>query len=446
MSSDPKPRRFKWLKRLTIAGMLLVAAVIGWWYLQSSELRNELQALRAQGMPTDGAELNEFYQIPSQTPDITPVWIRAMTATEEILARGDVDTLPILGKGETPIPSPGKTWGQLGESRSFLSQQNDLFAEILEACGSQGAVRFPVDFEAGSQVQLPWAQNSRSVGRLLMLDAWVHAHDEDSDRVLQDVKGLIAVSETLRYEPTIVSQLVRMALVGITTQTLIDLLPTCDWSDDDLMVLQEQLRAIDLREAGRIGLIGERAICLQEIGKTVPVVLYQANVRMALEVFSSTLDALDGTWQTVSARQAEVSTLIQARAAGPIQRMKYVAALMLLPPLEQFVTAVTRTAANQRAAICVIAAERHFRQHGEYPASLDTIDQRLFAMQVQQSMDTIDPFTGDPLKYVLSEDALLIYSVGPDGNDDGGSLEWNGPRQQFDVGFRLTIDPTTTTE
>ena len=59
-----------------------------------------------------------------------------------------------------------------------------------------------------------------------------------------------------------------------------------------------------------------------------------------------------------------------------------------------------------------LAAYRH--QHGAYPNDL--------AKLAPKYIDTIptDPFTGGDLHYRLEDGGYLLYSVGPNGKDDGG--------------------------
>ena len=59
------------------------------------------------------------------------------------------------------------------------------------------------------------------------------------------------------------------------------------------------------------------------------------------------------------------------------------------------------------------ALEKHRLETGAYPATLDAIPTEI----------ATDPMTGDPFRYRITRDAFLLYSVGPDGVDDGGETE-----------------------
>jgi hypothetical protein len=48
-----------------------------------------------------------------------------------------------------------------------------------------------------------------------------------------------------------------------------------------------------------------------------------------------------------------------------------------------------------------------------------------------------DPFDLGPLKLAGRPDGVVIYSVGPDGKDDGGAVWQAGNRTGSDLGVRL---------
>ena len=58
----------------------------------------------------------------------------------------------------------------------------------------------------------------------------------------------------------------------------------------------------------------------------------------------------------------------------------------------------------------------HRREHGVWPESLDTL-----APQWLPEVP-VDRITGRPLKYQIVRDRPVVYSVGNDGDDDGGRV------------------------
>jgi hypothetical protein len=72
--------------------------------------------------------------------------------------------------------------------------------------------------------------------------------------------------------------------------------------------------------------------------------------------------------------------------------------------------------ATERAAVTAIAVARFRRDTGRLPASLNELAPT-YLPEVPQ-----DPASGQPLLYKVTPEAFTIYSVGPDGKDDGGDL------------------------
>jgi hypothetical protein len=94
--------------------------------------------------------------------------------------------------------------------------------------------------------------------------------------------------------------------------------------------------------------------------------------------------------------------------------------------------AFSRCHAVLRCHAAGLAAERYRRLHGDWPASLDQLAPDLI------SAVPTDPFTDDPLLYRRLADGVVIYSVGLDGEDNGGNVDVvNVSDPGTDIGIRL---------
>ena len=90
--------------------------------------------------------------------------------------------------------------------------------------------------------------------------------------------------------------------------------------------------------------------------------------------------------------------------------------------------AATNAVAKSRAGDAAIAVERFRRRHGKLPERLGQLVPE-FLPKVPD-----DPYTGEPLRYLIEENGYVVYSVGPDGVDDGGkSDDSRGPDLVFRV-------------
>ena len=77
-------------------------------------------------------------------------------------------------------------------------------------------------------------------------------------------------------------------------------------------------------------------------------------------------------------------------------------------------------------------AERFRLNTGRLPTSPDEM--------VSDYLDEwpMDPFDGQPMRFAINDDGIVIYSVNDDATDDGGSVApTEGEKLARDVGFRL---------
>jgi len=110
-------------------------------------------------------------------------------------------------------------------------------------------------------------------------------------------------------------------------------------------------------------------------------------------------------------------------------------ASLLTPRIYELHDTSLRTRAALRCAAAAVAAERFRLRNGRWPNALDEIPRDILVAV------PIDPFDGQPLKYVRRPDGVTIYSVGLNEQDDGGNVTKVPPTEVgVDIGFRL-YDP-----
>jgi type II secretory pathway pseudopilin PulG len=92
-----------------------------------------------------------------------------------------------------------------------------------------------------------------------------------------------------------------------------------------------------------------------------------------------------------------------------------------------------RSQAQLRCAIAATAAERYRRDQGRWPASLDALKDSGYVRETPT-----DPYDGQALRWRRLDDGVVIYTLGPDGTDDGGKIDRQSPNMPgTDIGFRL---------
>jgi hypothetical protein len=104
---------------------------------------------------------------------------------------------------------------------------------------------------------------------------------------------------------------------------------------------------------------------------------------------------------------------------------------LLAPSTSQVAGAVRRTQSALRCAIVAIALERYRLAHHRWPESLSAL------VPAYLSSVPTDPYDGASLRIRGKTDRVVVYSVGPDGQDNDGNVFWNPCRPGTDIGFRL---------
>ena len=89
-------------------------------------------------------------------------------------------------------------------------------------------------------------------------------------------------------------------------------------------------------------------------------------------------------------------------------------AYMLLPALGRAQLAYINAVCKHSALQLNGALRRHRLSHGLYPADLDNLVPDILPKLPP------DPFSGEPFKYRREMGGAMLYSVGPDLDDDGG--------------------------
>ncbi|MDP7304534.1 MAG: hypothetical protein QGG09_15625, partial [Pirellulaceae bacterium] len=223
-----------------------------------------------------------------------------------------------------------------------------------------------------------------------------------------------------------------IAINGIAADLTGRLLPHVDFSDEDLVQLQQVFRQNDFKSGLAHSLVGERVMGSEAFkspaaafgadsgiptnrfirGSNEDLAFYleiQTDLRDAVELEYP--DALDGVEIANDKLRAKIST--------PLGRMRYVMTGLTLPAVASAASAAARGDGSNRCIDAAIAIERFRRREGRLPESLDEL--------IPEFLEAVpmDPFDGQPIRYLVKKDAYLIYTCGRD-RADGGGIEDEG--------------------
>ena len=338
---------------------------------------------------------------------------------------------------ELKLPAPGDP------ARDVLAGLAVSDAVMSEICAAAALPRaqFAVHWDEGFGVALLHLPVLKSAQINLRLRCAAHLAVGETDAAFADATNALNVAELLREEPLLISQLVRMAQGAIATSTLWQGLAEHRWTDAQLAVFQERLGHMDYLTGLIRGLEGERVWGIVGMdaliaspptsGQTpailrpaavifVPFGMLRENQVALVRGHTAMLANLRG--HVAQAPQGGFATFVRERAEN--ERIKNrkepyspftALAKMMIPALAHAETKAARAQTMVNLAITACAFERHRLAHGSYPETLDAL------VPAFMPKPLLDPMNAQPFHYRRTDDGwFLLYSVGEDGQDDGG--------------------------
>jgi hypothetical protein len=345
-----------------------------------------------------------------------------------------------------------------------LAQTERIRAELIRAADALQAARSLADQPRGRHAVtyskdwistlLPTVQDTRMVAYPLQFDVMVRAQDGDLEGALRSCRAILNNGRSLGDSPFLVSQLVRMAIRAIFCGSLERVLAQGEPPAAALAALQPLVEDEAEAPLVLIGVRGERAgmdrflEALQK-GEVKPAGVVKtmgwAQNGSPGPLNESLLLYLPGVVSTNRAallrRMNEVVEAVKLPPPEQGERLKQIEAAakhdpylvrLLLPAVSKVAFSGRRTQAWLRCAAVALAAERYRQKYGHWPERLtDLAPEFLGAVPA-------DPFDGRPLRYRRDKEGVVVYSVGPDGKDDGGAFDTlNTHKDGTDLGFRL---------
>ena len=313
-----------------------------------------------------------------------------------------------------------------------------------------GRFEFQVD-ENPLKTLLPHLAPLRGLSKLLTLDGTLKLADGDVNGAIDNLPLHWNLSATLGDEPTLISQLVRIAIEAQALGAMESILRTAVVTDEQVTQMAGFLPAAPADQSFRFGLWGERAFfvesCeLMEEGQLssaavmtaatedpmakpvlgLPRFVLRSNQLRGTKMYARLIDALKTTGNVLKTAETLEN---ETENLGFTQ----VVVRAMFPNFSRAMVIHLGRTAFRDCARTALAAERFRLATGDFPKALEELVPKFLAAV------PADPFDGKPLRYKAGEHGVTIYSI--DGNliDDGGNVDPPRGRkeQDRDTGFRL---------
>ena len=422
------------------------------------------QQLRAQGEKLTVAELAP--KPPPNSIEGAQAFMGTMSLSHSL--SNYPPTMKLIGSGlamigwqqeVAPVDGLSNVWPELAieleaNRNTLTSLQTELNLPVLF---------FDLDYSRGFAVLLPHLAKLKQAEVLTAVSAVAALHERNFSKAWTNLHTALALVRLYRTEPILISHLVRTAMAQIAIPATWEFLQSDQGTDAQLAELQSNWEAIEFFDASEAAFPMERAMSIEmfqlarksydgemgalggspaasssgffsdladDPGKTLKD-LYDRYPRYWLWKRSWSYDEELSSLQGIDAILKSIHRVELSGAFAPALKelnanidqinklhTNATAHFMLGGDNEIWSNSLLKfadTEVERRLLVTAIALKRYQLRHGKYPADLNPLVPE-FLRQVP--MDLMD---GQPLRYRLKPDGnFLLYSVGEDGEDNGG--------------------------
>ncbi len=357
------------------------------------------------------------------------------------------------------------------ETIAFLTRHVETL-ELLRQAAARPTCRFIRDYSRPSvDMLLPEIQFFRDAARILALSARYNASIGEIPAALDDVSSIMKISLHASSEPILISGLVGLAIDGIAVNNLIDILPFINTDSLALLKRNDIHNFLSTSPSLAKNIYGEEAFGLNVFSifgtgefdqwqlasfimddLNIPDSIYQQNIFLnpalaayRIFLFPQDLAAYRQTMHSYK-RVAESSDSYAARKTI-LKRIEndlssgkpkgFITAL-LTPGIGKAIENTEKVRMRHAAILVAIAATEFRIAHDSLPEKADSlIPDFLPCLPKDAFLDT------SRICYSSKDDGVAIYSVGPNGKDDGGpgpQIDNDQPKTD-DVGIFLRQAP-----
>ena len=465
-----KNSKHPFLKWAGIVFLVLGLVYAGLVVAGNMAVRREKAALEAAGFPTRPEQV-----IPAAIPEednAAPLYNAAVKALKDVPFKGETsfdggtvtssNLFDHLGRTAVAVR---KSPDDVEAAKNFDTLVRDPrvadFLASVERASALPGYRQENDYSKGAEMSLPHVIDNLRVSQILAALALQQTRQGDTAAAWRTIELSFRFADTLRDEPLIISQLVRISQQMIAIKAMKDLAAVSAPPDEVSQKIQKQLslyegeKSLALAQNGEMILMGEWAFSrpLPDVLKHVSIISSVSSPsnedqktpyfiraflsRWSAALFGPTLRLFGPIlrpWDHAAFLKARRAMLTGGDKAIPEKDLRsyhqnipnlFVLTKLLLPGIQGANTNLTRFDSAAVVSRLGLAIIDYKKEHGAFPPDLQALG----------AQDLVDPFTGKPLVYRPEPNGFLLYSLGPDLTDDGG-LEYDSKEKKGDIVWR----------
>jgi hypothetical protein len=430
---------------MVLGAMALLAFLVLADYLAERQLGNEIIKISRASEPITFLDI-----VPRSAGEgAAPYYIEALTS----IPPGSLENLNKVNtfyrKSIIFLPAnqfPGEINEKVAQDLAKLQPVLEKFDKAADLPLSS----FDIGIEQGMKVCTNTLNRVQSAALLLSLRTLHLVLQGEDDAAADSAITTLKMTRVLDSYPTMVLHTAKAFLVTNACQDIHLLLERAHPSEKSLAKLQDALSQTIPADTLERMFFAERAYQLEMARNLLPNNIASRFLQDKVPPLPERLSLPSSRWGRFRVRHASVRYLrdmakLIALAHRPWPQPLDTAVVTneslptkkptsLLSDSGMFIRLTAETLAFVRCTVLTIAVERYRLQHGKLPNALDD----LRPAYIDSSPP--DPFTGKELLFSRDEEAYVVYSVGANRKDDGGSTtrkpSENAP---LDCGLRIRL-------
>lgn len=338
---------------------------------------------------------------------------------------------------------------KLTELQQLIEQDVVIQAlSIVEQASHRRSCRFDHDYNAGVNIIMPNLSHLRRLVFILSAKACLEARSGNPDNAWNIVRIQLRLADALLNEPILVSQLVRIGSIRLSCRTIRNICEIVPPNEQQYRSIQELLagfddvtpmvRAID----GERLLFGEWAFNLpknelyqmsyiNEYMENTPGIIYKLIILRIK--FKPLLLADRAAYMRYMHKSVKLFEDPHSHVQADLKEKErhgklHMLTSILMPAIFRVKEIHSEMTAELRITRTGLALLQHKQSGDAFPETLEAL----------KLSDTDDPFSTEPLRYKAQGQGFILYSVGPDQKDNGGSPKEKKQKTDWDIVWAYT--------
>jgi hypothetical protein len=406
-----------------LAGVFIfIAGTVGPWLYYVGQgkrtVEEKLSQLRMAGYPLSLHEVNQHYHDGTLDPqqNAAHLYLEAFSHLEQ--GREPGESVARLREAFLELEPGEDLPDDLAAELADRLENNSATLEHLQAAAQLPYVRFDLDFTEGYSLLIPHVGQMRQGARLFALQAMQEASRGNVDAAADSLETALNMAWHLRDEPTLLSQLTRIAIIGIVCETLEWVLARAPLSRATLESLDANLSRHGEKPGLPIGLRAEMAAGNEIF--TTPLQFFeeddleQSRWRVVLHVLSGRihfdhafyLEAMEDQLRVLDKPLEDWYHYRNDHLLSDVEEKGHLFSSYLMLSSGAILRAEVNSIARMRISRILLALDVHREETGRVREDLDPLAPR-FGGSIPH-----DPVTGRPFRVSREENWLILESAG----------------------------------